>query len=49
MESSITREKGGIGVLRNPVEDIDVHRKYAQQIDLEDIVGERRWLKGQKA
>ncbi len=34
----IEGEIEGIGVLRNPVADIDVDRKYAQQIDLEDIV-----------
>jgi 2-keto-4-pentenoate hydratase/2-oxohepta-3-ene-1,7-dioic acid hydratase in catechol pathway len=34
----IEGEIEGIGVLRNPVEDIDVDLKYAQQINLEDIV-----------
>jgi 2-keto-4-pentenoate hydratase/2-oxohepta-3-ene-1,7-dioic acid hydratase in catechol pathway len=34
----IEGEIEGIGVLRNPVEDIDVDRKYAQQINVEDIV-----------
>ncbi|MFB0506416.1 MAG: fumarylacetoacetate hydrolase family protein [Thermodesulfobacteriota bacterium] len=34
----IEAEIEGIGVLRNPVEGIEVDRKYAQQINLEDIV-----------
>jgi 2-keto-4-pentenoate hydratase/2-oxohepta-3-ene-1,7-dioic acid hydratase in catechol pathway len=34
----IEAEIEGIGVLRNPVEGIEVDRKYAQQINLKDIV-----------
>jgi 2-keto-4-pentenoate hydratase/2-oxohepta-3-ene-1,7-dioic acid hydratase in catechol pathway len=35
---TIEAEIEGIGVLRNPVEGIDVDPQYAQQIDLKDIV-----------
>ncbi len=35
---TIEGEIEGIGVLRNPVEGIEVDPRYAQQIDLEDIV-----------
>jgi hypothetical protein len=34
----IEAEIEGIGVLKNPVEGIEVDQKYAQQIHLEDIV-----------